>query len=100
MTAQEFCYWLQGYAELGGERPTEAQWAQIKEHLKLVFTKVTPGVAGEETLEGGLHRIREVRGPQRMEAPEPQPWSPRIFCGTHTAPIVLRGAETAKHETT
>src|SRR5690606_2925322 len=42
MTPQEFCYWLQGYSELGGERPTEEQWAQIKEHLKLVFTKVTP----------------------------------------------------------
>lgn len=36
-----FAYWLQGYTEICGERPTEAQWAMIKEHLQLVFTKVT-----------------------------------------------------------
>lgn len=37
----EFCRWLQGYAELGGEAPNEKQWEIIKEHLQLVFVKVT-----------------------------------------------------------
>jgi hypothetical protein len=41
MTDKEFCYWLQGFVELGGEPPTKEQWASIKEHLALVFTKVT-----------------------------------------------------------
>jgi hypothetical protein len=41
MTAEHFCHWLQGFAELNGKQPTEAQWASIKEHLNLVFTKVT-----------------------------------------------------------
>ena len=41
MTTTEFCYWLNGHIELGGERPSEAQWNIIKEHLGLVFKKVT-----------------------------------------------------------
>ena len=41
MTSQEFTYWLQGYAELGGDAPTKEQWNIIKEHLGLVFNKVT-----------------------------------------------------------
>lgn len=41
MDASAFCYWLNGYVELHGEPPTPDQWATIKEHLALVFTKVT-----------------------------------------------------------
>lgn len=42
MTPEAFCYWLQGHVELGGAPPTAEQWEVIKDHLKLVFTKVTP----------------------------------------------------------
>jgi hypothetical protein len=42
MTAQEFTIWLQGYVELGGKTPGDAQWKLITEHLKLVFDKQTP----------------------------------------------------------
>lgn len=42
MTPQEFTYWLQGYAEIAGEAPSEEQWKVIKDHLQLVFQKVTP----------------------------------------------------------
>lgn len=42
MTAQEFCYWLQGFCELGGTPPTPEQWRSIRDHLALVFNKVTP----------------------------------------------------------
>lgn len=53
MTADSFTYWLQGYVELtGGKRPTAAQWATIQDHLKLVFTKVTPD------------RIKPMRSPR------------------------------------
>lgn len=44
MTSEQFVYWLQGYAELSGERPTAEQWQSIKEHLGLVLNKVTPKV--------------------------------------------------------
>jgi len=43
MSPIEFCYWLQGYIEIG--KPTAMGWNQvqtIKEHLALVFHKVTP----------------------------------------------------------
>lgn len=41
MTHTEFAYWLQGFVELNGKRPTEEQWNVIKEHLQLTFKKVT-----------------------------------------------------------
>lgn len=43
MDSQSFCFWLQGFFELSN--PTtlnEAQLKTIQDHLKLVFTKVTP----------------------------------------------------------
>lgn len=43
MTPEQFAYWLQGFAELNPNTPPDAtQWKQIQDHLKLVFTKVTP----------------------------------------------------------
>lgn len=44
MTPEQFCYWLQGFAEprLGAGAPTTQQWAIITEHLNTVFNKVTP----------------------------------------------------------
>lgn len=46
MDAQQFAYWLQGFAELTNERPTAEQWKSIQEHLATVFVKVTPPVTG------------------------------------------------------
>ena len=45
MTPEQFCYWLQGFSELNSCQPTDKQWASIKDHLALVFNKVTPAVA-------------------------------------------------------
>jgi hypothetical protein len=42
MDALQFAYWLQGFAELNGAPPTEEQWTAIRDHLGLVFNKVTP----------------------------------------------------------
>lgn len=43
MTPEQFCYWLQGRAELMPETPpTAAEWKMIGEHLATVFKKVTP----------------------------------------------------------
>lgn len=44
MTSKQFAYWLQGFVELNGQQPNEAQWQSIKEHLATVFNKVTPPV--------------------------------------------------------
>jgi hypothetical protein len=45
MQPAEFCRWLQGFAELNEQAPSDAQWKSIREHLQLVFTKVTPPVS-------------------------------------------------------
>lgn len=38
MTSRDFCYWLQGFFELSGERNiTSAQAETIKRHLNMVF---------------------------------------------------------------
>ena len=42
MTAENFTYWLQGFAEINKQAPTEEQWKIIKDHLQLVFKKETP----------------------------------------------------------
>lgn len=47
LTPEQFCYWLNGFIELHGQPPTPAQWESIKEHLALVFTKVTGTRANE-----------------------------------------------------
>ena len=45
MNTQDFAYWLQGYTEICGERPSEVQWEMIKEHLALVFKKETKSLS-------------------------------------------------------
>jgi hypothetical protein len=42
MTTEQFTYWLQGFAEIQSQAPTEEQWTIIKDHLALVFDKKTP----------------------------------------------------------
>jgi len=44
MTPEQFCYWLQGFAETRHPRctPDEKQWSIIRDHLNEVFNKVTP----------------------------------------------------------
>lgn len=43
MTTDQFCYWLHGWTEInGGGQPAALQWQIIKDHLDLVFAKVTP----------------------------------------------------------
>lgn len=44
MDALQFAYWLNGFVELNGAPPNQQQWDSIKQHLGLVFTKVTPPV--------------------------------------------------------
>jgi hypothetical protein len=51
MTPEQFCYWLQGFAELSGDNPpTPEQWKSIREHIATVFKKVTPPVDSNKTV--------------------------------------------------
>lgn len=43
MTPEEFCRWLKGYVEISGSTTiSPQQWLVIKDHLNLVYNKVTP----------------------------------------------------------
>lgn len=45
MTPQDFCYWLQGFLEIAEpEQINGQQLIQIRNHLQLVFNKVTPNI--------------------------------------------------------
>ena len=60
MDAISFCYWLQGFLELGGQATLTEQQAQIvKDHLKLVFEKKTPDYTLKYPpgVRGGLRRL-------------------------------------------
>lgn len=43
LTSEQFTYWLQGYFEISGTNELNSTQVQIiKDHLDLVFNKVTP----------------------------------------------------------
>lgn len=43
MTTQNFCYWLQGFFEIAEPKFLDEKQIQIiKNHLNLVFEKITP----------------------------------------------------------
>lgn len=84
MNSIEFCYWLQGYLELRDEDKllTARQIKIVKDHLALVFDKVTPD------------------RPVKLEEEEPDVWPsvridpfdrPDVFCSPVTvAPPVVQ----------
>lgn len=81
MDAPQFALWLQGFAELNAEPPTKEQWQSIREHLQLVFTKVTPEVkARSPTIDvtGNEELRRLIDGERKKQAywPTPQPIVP------------------------
>lgn len=43
MSPENFCYWLQGFAEIAqNDTLSEKEWTIVKDHLSLVFDKKTP----------------------------------------------------------
>jgi hypothetical protein len=62
MSPENFIYWLQGFYELTPEDKLTPQMRIIKEHLALVFNKVTPDIVPEklkkETFDGLLEKIK------------------------------------------
>ena len=60
MTPEQFCYWLQGRAELVPTPPNEAEWTAIRDHLAAVFKKVTPQMDPNQRLLGQLGQLGQA----------------------------------------
>lgn len=71
MTPEQFVYWLQGFAEVHGVAPSEAEWTIIKDHLALVFRKETPKREKSE-----LERWLDKNPPKPAPYPTPFPNGP------------------------
>lgn len=81
MNAEQFCYWLQGRAELDTTPPTPEQWKSICEHLATVFVKVTPpvGIVPEIPMEKIFDDYRYIPPKDWRDGV----WPPTITCTTH-----------------
>lgn len=85
MDAQQFAYWLQGFAELSQTPPTQEQWDSIREHLALVFKKVTPPVAHPKpdlSYNNEIKKLLDRAQRERMpNLPQNVPWQPYYLRG-------------------
>lgn len=78
MTPEQFCYWLQGRAELQPDVPlSDAEWKSVREHLQLVFKKVTPALYGPNTSTPVRHPLDMIG--KQFEYPNPM-FEPRTTC--------------------
>lgn len=57
MSPENFVYWLNGFVELTGEKPSDEQWKSIKYHLGLAMTKITPVVINQKILPSDLYKV-------------------------------------------
>lgn len=56
MTGENFAYWLQGFFEISqSDSLTKEQVEEIKNHLKLVFNKITPTIYTIDYYRDGIH---------------------------------------------
>jgi hypothetical protein len=64
MTSRDFCYWLQGFFEVGEPGlMTEDQVACIKKHLALVFKHEIDPSFGDEKKQADLNKIHTGKPP-------------------------------------
>ena len=68
MTPEQFCYWLQGRAEMQPDNPPSAEeWKMIVDHLQLVFRKETPvRASAASALAIAAERINRERSQQQQ----------------------------------
>jgi hypothetical protein len=104
MNAQEFAYWLQGFFELteDDKQLTKKQVKIIRDHLSLVFKKVTPDrSAGSDIpyceqrdvlkrIQETMERMEKQPAPAMPSIPWVQPLTPyqppfEVTCSTSTA---------------
>lgn len=97
MTPEQFCYWLQGRAELDETPPTAEQWKSIREHLATVFVKVTPPLKPASPIfpDKPPKDFSPIKyppiWPEQPKWPDPYPnWQPpTITCTTTADPIFV-----------
>ena len=97
MSPQDFTYWLQGFFELSNsDTLTESQVALIREHLELVFNKVTPEHHEKETPElpssddcDLTEKVREAlkKGKEDFQKTSTRNRPNRRFCNHHNRRI-------------
>lgn len=84
MTPEQFCYWLQGFAELSPHAPNQMQWNAVREHLATVFNKVTPPVQPELKVVGPAvagwtpEQLQEELKKHALGKPV-DAWPPRVY---------------------
>ncbi len=61
MDEVEFCRWLQGFCELQEDNtpPNKAQWVLIKEHLQLVYIKITSDLDADNIQEESWRDVKQ-----------------------------------------
>lgn len=86
MTPEQFAYWIQGFAEIHRNAPTDEQWAIIVEHLNTVFKKITtkPNISDalkpKEPPYSPLEDIVGNRWPQKLPPSLEKLTKPIIVC--------------------
>lgn len=78
MTSRDFAYWLQGFIEIHGIAPTEAQWTIIKNHLNLVFVhEIDPSMPDPK---GKLQAAHDGKPTNTIvDHLPPRPWDPNTL---------------------
>lgn len=66
MTSRDFCYWLQGYFEIGGGggELNQAQVGMVRKHLALVFKHEIDPSAGPPEHQAELNKIHDGDKPK------------------------------------
>jgi hypothetical protein len=112
MNSEQFTYWLQGFFELSGSTTlTDSQVLAIKDHLKLVFTKVTPETSKYILTDKELKDIvKEFKVEDEIgTSTGPLPWTPGYnpliqlpCCIPHTITCSAEqdGNQSSKHDLT
>lgn len=91
MSASHFVAWLQGYIEIsGGDGIDQDRWKMIKEHLQLVFEKVTPELGEldppceDQVINDIVDAWKKKKETRPWSNPIPNPWdAPRVICSSN-----------------
>lgn len=82
MTPEQFCYWLQGFAEIHQDQPNGQEWLIIMDHLARVFRKETPDRKKTiDDLKRQYDQSKPYEPPRQYTWPD-RPWTnpPEIIC--------------------
>ncbi len=96
MTSDQFYFWLKGFIDITDVEDTikDIQWTIIKDHLAVVFTKVTPDRKEEKKPDNEFdpEQLKKIFEELREKPVLPilRPKMPDIICGSSFAPADIR----------